>query len=363
MIRVKFLVASASEWAAVLKRCQHDCYHLPGWMRAAEFGDSGKARGLYATDGEQELLMPIIRRHVDAEGWDAVSPYGYGGPVVSDDVSRDFVEAAMRAIVERLRETGCISWFIRLHPLLNAHWRSAMGEVVEQGMTVSVDLTKSADAHWRETRRGHRHDIVKAIEAGVTVRVDHDGSALPTFVRLYNQTMRRVDAAPSYCFDERYYRVLMAETGANLRLFLAEEAGQVIGATLCSVAWDAGIMQAHLFGMDHHYLHRQPSKIITHIARSWGRERGLKRLHLGGGVGGSSADSLFNFKKGFSSDTHVFRTQRVIVDPQRYVALCGGDKSVLADMKGFFPAYRRRAGTAGDGRVGDDLAEVEACRR
>lgn len=363
MIRVKFLQPAAPEWAAVLKRCSHDCYHLPGWIRAAEFGDGGKARSVYATDGEQELLVPIICRKVDAEAWDAVSPYGYGGPIVGDDVSRDFIDAALRAIVDRMREAGCVSWFIRMHPLLNPDWQSSVGEVVEQGMTVSIDLTKTEDEHWHETRRGHRKNIVKAVEAGVTVRIDRDFDALSTFVRLYGQTMRRLGAAPSYFFDERYYYALVAETGANLKLFVAEEAGEVIGATLFSVAWGTGIMQAHLFGMDQRYLHRQPYKVITHAARSWGRERGLKRLHLGGGLGGVSSDSLFSFKKGFSPDTHVFRTQRVIVHPERYVSLCGGDESVLSDMKGYFPTYRREPAIAGDDGVGDELAALEVCSR
>ncbi|WP_224002740.1 GNAT family N-acetyltransferase [Cupriavidus pinatubonensis] len=363
MVRVKFLGTSASEWAAVLGRCSHDSYHLPGWMRAAEFGDGGKARAVYATNGEQELLVPIIRRRVDAEGWDAVSPYGYGGPIVSDDVSRKFIDAALRAIVDRLRETGCISWFIRLHPLLNAEWQSSVGQVVEQGKTVSIDLTKSEEAHWRETRRGHRKNIVRAMAEGVTVRIDRDFDDLSTLIRLYSDTMRRLEAAPSYYFDERYYHALVTEIGANLRLFVAEEAGGIIGATLFSVAWDTGIMQAHLFGMDEQYLHRHPYKVITHAARNWGREQGLKRLHLGGGVGGSSSDSLFNFKHGFSPDTHVFRTQRVIVDSKRYMSLCGGDDSVLSDMTGYFPAYRRDSVATRVGGVGEALAKTELCSR
>lgn len=363
MIRVKFLGAAASEWAAALKRCSHDCYHLPGWMRAAEFGDGGKARAIYATDGEQELLVPIIRRKVDAEGWDAVSPYGYGGPVVSDDISGEFIDTALRAIVDRLREAGCISWFIRLHPLLNADWQSSVGTVLEQGKTVSIDLTKSEEAHWHETRRGHRKNIIRAMEAGVTVRTDRDFDILPTFIRLYSETMRRLGAASSYFFDDRYYHALATEIGENLRLFVAEEAGKVIGATLFSVAWESGIMQAHLFGADPQYVHRQPYKVITHAARSWGRERGLKRLHLGGGVGGSSSDSLFSFKHGFSPDTHVFRTQRVIVDPKRYVWLCGGDESVLSDMTGYFPAYRRDTALTRDDGGQEIPAGIEACSR
>jgi hypothetical protein len=332
-------------------------------MRAAEFGDGGKARAIYATDGERELLVPIIRRGVDADCWDAVSPYGYGGPVYTDDFSRDFIDAALRAIVKRLHETGCVSWFIRLHPLLNADWESSVGALVEQGMTVSIDLTKSDEEHWREMRTDHRRNIAKALRAGVTTHIDRDFDALPTFIRLYNETMRRLGAAPSYFFDERYYYALVAEAGANLRLFVAEEAGEIIGATLFSVAWDAGILQYYLVGTDQRYQHRYPSKVMTHAARNWGRERGLKRLHLGGGVGGSSLDSLFRFKRGFSPDTHVFKTQRVVVHPERYVRLCGGDESVLSDLEGYFPAYRRDTADAVDGGVEETLAASGACSR
>ena len=321
-------------------------------MRAAEICDSGTALSVYATDGEQEMLVPIIRRNVGAQGWDAISPYGYGGPIASESASQDFTERAMLAIVARLREAGCISWFIRLHPLLNTDWRCSVGKVVDQGKTVSIDLTKTEEEHWRETSRSHRRNIVKAMEAGVTVRIDQDLAAMATFVELYNRTMDRLGASHYYKFDERYYCALVAGLGQDLKLFIAEEAGTIIAATLFTVARDAGIMQAHLFGMDERYFHRQPYKIITHVARNWGRTHGLRRLHLGGGVGGSSSDSLFSFKKGFSPDTHEFRTQRVIVRPERYLALCGGDRSVLADVRHYFPAYRREAATAGgDGEV------------
>ncbi|GAB3106025.1 hypothetical protein GCM10027081_38290 [Cupriavidus yeoncheonensis] len=340
----------------MLKRCSHDCYHLPGWMRAAEFGDGGKACAVYATDGENELLVPIIRREVDAGGWDAVSPYGYGGPAVSDAVSQDFLDQAMAAIVNRLREAGCISWFIRLHPLLNVDWHSAVGELVEQGRTVSIDLAKTAEEHWQETCSSHRRNIRKSLEAGVTARIDQDFEAMPTFIKLYRQSMERLDAADYYHFDDRYYEALTGGLGASLKLFVAEEGGAIIAAALVTVARAAGIIQAHLYGMDERYAHRQPQKIITHAVRAWGRESGLKRFHLGGGVGGSSSDSLFHFKKGFSPDTHAFRTHRVIVHPEKYLTLCGGDRSVLSDMTRYFPAYRREAATVDAGGGSEALA-------
>lgn len=137
-------------------------------------------------------------------------------------------------------------------------------------------------------------------------------------------------------------RPLIEQLGDELLLFVAEEEGRIIGGATFTVAPQAGIMQYHLSAAEDKFRHRQPAKLIIHTAREWGRQNGYKCLHLGGGLG-SQQDPLFEFKAGFSPDTHVFRTQRVVVDPQRYVALAGNTASVLDDLSGFFPAYRSDA--------------------
>ncbi|CAG9177292.1 hypothetical protein LMG23992_03463 [Cupriavidus laharis] len=312
-------------------------------MRAAEIGDNGRACAIYATTGSHELLVPFIRRALPSGEWDAVSPYGYGGPLVSELTPAGFQEAAMHAAVEALRDAGCIAWFIRLHPMLNADWRCSVGNIVEHGPIVSIDLTKTEAQHWSETVHGHRSDISKARRAGVEVRIDSDLAALARFVELYWQSMDRLRASDYYYFDKRYFETLRREASGSLRLFIAEERGCMIGGALVSLAKSSGILQGHLCAVDSRHLHYQPLKMLIHAQREWGRAHGYKRLNLGGGRGrgGQSEDSLYKFKRGFSPDTHMFRTQRLIVNPQRYVTLCGGNAGVLLERDGFFPAYRR----------------------
>lgn len=334
----------------MLACCRHDCCHTPGWLRAAEYGDRGKAHAVHATDGDAHLLVPFIRRELPGGDWDAVSPYGYGGPIVSDGASRAFTDAALRQAVDVLREAGCVSWFIRLHPLINAGWESSVGAVIEQGPIVAIDLTKTEDQHWYETGHGHRRAIAKATQAGVSVRIDNSRKAMSRFVDIYNQSMCRLHAQAYYYFDERYYITLRKELGSSLQLFVAEEKGEIIGVGLLSVARSMGILQSHLFGADARYLHREPQKLVIHTQRAWGREHGYKHLILGGGrsCGGQSEDSLLTFKRRFSPDIHVFKTQRVIVNPQRYAALCAGANAHTnphepgCDLDGYFPAYRRQ---------------------
>lgn len=341
MMKIHVLEPSAAEWLEVLQRCRHDSHHAPGWLRAAEHQDGGKAFAVHVMDGNYELFVPLLRRDINGEDWDASSPYGYGGPIVSDGAPGLFVDAAMPAAMELLREQGCVSCFIRLNPIVNAQWCCSIGRLVEHGMTVSIDLSRTEAEHWQETTHGHRLDISKAMRAGVTVRLDETLETLPHFIRLYNASMDRLRATGYYYFNDAYYHTLALELGDRLRLFVAEEDGVIIGGKTVTVSGAAGILQSHLIGVDSRYLHRQPSKILMHAIRQWAREQGHQVYHLGGGLGGSAEDSLFRFKRGFSPDTHVFRTQRVVVDPGRYLALCGGTPSVLEDLSGYFPAYRR----------------------
>jgi hypothetical protein len=80
---------------------------------------------------------------------------------------------------------------------------------------------------------------------------------------------------------------------------------------------------------------------MMHFVAGWAKARGDRTLHLGGGVGGR-ADSLFHFKAGFSPLRHRFRTLRVVVDEDRYVALVSALDAGLdpSDRAGFFPLYR-----------------------
>jgi hypothetical protein len=79
--------------------------------------------------------------------------------------------------------------------------------------------------------------------------------------------------------------------------------------------------------------------------RRWGRERGDRVLHLGGGRGGRE-DSLFAFKSRFSKRRHPFYTGRWILDPQAYRELVAGRQRLLERSgrrvagTGWFPLYR-----------------------
>src|SRR4051794_26649899 len=78
----RLLPPSAPEWADVLRRAEHDIAHRPESVRLDANVSDGRPVAFWYTDGDRALLLPLILRAIpDSDLTDAVSPYGYPGPV------------------------------------------------------------------------------------------------------------------------------------------------------------------------------------------------------------------------------------------------------------------------------------------
>jgi lipid II:glycine glycyltransferase (peptidoglycan interpeptide bridge formation enzyme) len=220
--------------------------------------------------------------------------------------------------------------------------------VVDHGPTVSVDLRRSAEELWRQTRASCRHDIARALRAGHRAFVDERFEHLPAFVGIYRATMERVGAARHYRFPESYFDELRHALGARLHLVVVAIGGEVAAGGL--FVETCGLVQYHLSGTDARFAREAPTKLMLHFVRTWARERGDRRLHVGGGVGGAE-DSLFAFKAGFSPERHRFQTLRVVADEAAYRALVRARDPSLdpSDRRGFFPLYRSPVEDRGPG--------------
>lgn len=338
-LTARLLDVDAPEWETVLREARHDFYHLPGYAAMTAVQEGGRPGALHVTDGSRTLLLPLLIRRIPGGGLDATSPYGYPGPIGSGIDDPAFMDQALASGLQVLRGAGVVSLFVRLHPLLNPMPPDGIGETVPHGDTVSVDLTLPPAAQWAQTRPNHRRDILRATRLGYTARMDEDWTHFETFKRLYRGTMERRSALPFYFFSDSYFDGMREAVGSRLHLCVVENAGTVAAAGLF-VETD-GIVQYHLSGTDSAASGVQPTKLMIHFVRTWARERGNVVLHLGGGVGGS-ADSLLQFKAGFSTLRHTFTTLRVVVDEQEYGRLVAARHPHLdpRTRSGFFPAYR-----------------------
>lgn len=337
---------AAGEWKEVLGAADHDFYHLPCYSTLSALPDE-RARGFLAQEAGHRLLIPFIQRPVPAELtneplFDLTSPYGYPGPIATRGAPAAFITKALAAFSEALKEENIICSFVRLHTLLNDpdHF-SGIGELVNHGPSVFIDLTHSADELWQQTRRGHRRDLVDLQKRGYEIIMD-DWTRLDDFIKCYYESMERVKASAFYFFSKSYFEGLRRCIGEDrIHLCLVYRDGDIACAGL--VTEMGGLCQYHLSATADDHLQDHPSKLMLHYLRGWLKERGNRIYHIGGGVG-SLRDTLHLFKTGFSPYAADFYTWRLISNAEAYDRLLdrwcelSGSEPVKEDE--FFPQYR-----------------------
>ena len=152
--------------------------------------------------------------------------------------------------------------------------------------------------------------------------------------------MRRVRAEPYYLFSDLYYERLI-ELGPALVLFEATDpAGEAAASALFLVHGDR--LHYHLSASSEVFREAAPTNLVLHAAASWGRERGLRVFHLGGGRSPAADDPLLRFKESFSRVRLPFYTGRRVHDSRMYGDLCTMwlDHALPATRPPYFLLYR-----------------------
>ncbi len=325
-MKTEFITPDDSRWQEFLSKTPHDFYHLPEYASFASTCEGGRPVAYLAEDKGAALLIPLLIKDLPPQleaawqGSDALSPYGYPGPLLWGTSDPAIVERMLRRFVEVSKETGIISIFLRSHPLMRfpVEPLETIGRVVNHGQTVHCDLSASLETMWSQTSQNHRRNIRKLQKNGF-VAVRNDWSRWDQFKEVYRATMRRVGAREFYLFSEHYFEGLKGALGDKLDLWTVLSPEGEVAAGGLFVTTD-GIVEYHLGGTTEQFLGIAPSKLMFADVRQWAKEAGHRLLHLGGGLGGET-DSLFQFKAGFSHDRRDFFTLRAVVDQDHYEQL------------------------------------------
>jgi CelD/BcsL family acetyltransferase involved in cellulose biosynthesis len=344
-----------TEWRSVLASMKsYDFYHLPSYHKLAEIQGEGAAELFVYRDKEYVIAIPLLLRPVSAIAGlehagkgitDATSVYGYCGPIAShSEVPISVVKDFQNSLRQMLQSKNVVSVFARLHPLFDqSTLLSGLGVIVNNGTTVSIDLSLAEQTQLDQYRKDHRIGIRKLREIGATCEIDTELVHLDAFIELYFRNMERVGAKAEYFFPRQYFDRLMSTTDATTRLFVCSIQGEL---ACSSIFLKCGpIIQYHLSATSEKFLKNAPIKLLLDTVRHWGVEQGASTLHLGGGLG-SNEDALFLFKAGFSKVRHQFSTWRWILSDVDYCNLTSLKtrmNEINVDQTNsnvFFPAYR-----------------------
>lgn len=358
-MRTALLVPSSPEWARSVASVAADIYYLPDYVVACARREGGQPLLFIAAEGGNLWLQPIIVRQIPGQlrgSWerplcDAVSPYGYSGPLVriADGRFEDWSERAAAHFRECLADHRIVTAFIRLHPILNRDVAGvgAQGRLTLRGRTVVVDLTLPADAQRAALRLNHRRHIARAQRAGFVATIEDDPAVFPVFRQVYLEAMDRLGGSSYHRALVEDLPQLAAHDDSSLYVSVVRKDGEVACMGLFTAK--GGIVQYHLGATANNYTRYSPSKMMMQHAIEVARDRGNRLFHLGGGIGGAN-DSLFHFKAGFSGATLPFYTWDMIVDEPAYRALLARMEDLLPagdpEAERYFPRYRARP--AGD---------------
>jgi Acetyltransferase (GNAT) domain len=293
-----------------------------------EAGSGGRQEGL-------TLLAPLIVRPIgDGPELDAISPYGYPGLVPPGRVrvlSRPAKQKANSGGDYAVLEPGTIDF--SAIGLVSVFLRHRLGPPPLAGTTERNVVQIADPALEPKSRPTDRRQVRRNLEAGYELKLVPGPGTSPAqragFLDLYEQTMRRTDAAEHYFFGPAYFdRILQAD---RTWLALARAPGGELAAASIAAVSD-GYLHYYLSGSADSHLRDSPMKNVLALLIEHSAELGLP-LNLGGGI--SRGDALEEFKRGFANREQPWQTSELICDRTAYERLSAG-----RDAGDFFPAYR-----------------------
>ncbi len=322
-------------WSDSLRELNCDVFSHAGWIKAAAEMDGGRGFLVVARRGGESIAaIPLLARSIRGGREDVGSPYGYPGLCHRPNIDSKALAQALGVMCEELGARGFVSCFIRGNPIFEQSCDLGIGELVHHGSTVSIALDKPMEARMSGLASGHRYEIRRTAKAGVVVRGASASVDWQAFRGLYEDAMRRLEASANYIWPDAHWDQLrqLSEVGEATLLMAFNEQQPLAGAVFLHMP-RTSLVHYHLAAASRANPKLHPGKLLLWEAQEYFAQFGYSRLHLGGGLGGR-ADSLFQFKAGFSADRHAFFTRRIILDKATYQQLTG---SVKTD---FFPAYR-----------------------
>jgi hypothetical protein len=278
---------------------------------------------------------------------DVITPH-FSGVYASPSLSSEQVPEAWSATLTCLRELGVISVVLRHSPLVPQAPHLPQQQSIVSGCPIIVLEPADSDSAWSGMAGHCRTWIRKALKNGYTGEVrqasSQDLAPGGDFRRLYDATMKRLDAAPVYFFSDDYYRELLHGLGTNL----------LITEVRCpeGVPVSSALLMRHADRLHYHLSCSNPddarmgtNSLMLWTATQFTAEQGLGQFHIGSGHGGTR-DSLFKFKRGFGGRELKYGVSGLIIDHNRYEAQvesrakeCDTTSDALLTSK-YFPAYR-----------------------
>lgn len=343
-----------SRWNEIVHSFAHwDIYYLNEYACSFEIHGDGEAFLIYFQRDDCRLCYVVMKKDISADAkfagvlsgdvwYDLETPYGYGGFLLQGDFTVQTREAFECKMADFAREHRIVSQFVRFYPVYRndvPYAQMVDSKVRYLRDTIYMDTANREDIMVNMDSK-NRNMVRKAIKNGVMICHDK-GEHLDEFIRIYEATMAHDHAAPYYYFEREYYEYLIEHMKNHMEFFYSVYEGKYIGAAI--FFYNQEYMHYHLSGMYAEYRSTAATNLLLYEAAVWACEKGIRLLHLGGGM--EAEDSLFGFKKQFNKKGRLpFYVGRTIFNEDAYEELLHLRKAAddSFDMEnGLMIQYRR----------------------
>ena len=341
------IIKSKIDWDAFLENVdEYDFYHTYDYHQISK-SESDEAVLIKYKNNDIIIGLPLLIRKIEGtDYYDAISVYGYSGPIGSNTPMNFDTSNYESAFVDFCNQENIISVFVRLNPFItfqkilfsNLGASSYFGDLSYVGKIVNINVTIPIDDQRSKYQRRLKSHINRANRL-LSLKVAETKEDFQKFQVLYYENMKRIEAKDLYFFSDEYFEKFYTSKDFETEVFLAidNETKKVIAG--CLFVKINKMVQYHLSGSDEKFLHLNANKFLIDQMRLKASNEGFKNFNLGGGLGANENDSLFRFKSTFSDEYHPFFVWKLITNKKAYEKICIRNK-ISDNNSTFFPLYR-----------------------
>jgi hypothetical protein len=292
-------------------------------------------------------LKPIVIGEEETIYYDFITPYGYTGPIFSNNITQSDIEEFWKLIDQWYIDNHVITEFIRFNLFGNQEHYS--GEKFTTLHNVKGNIINEED-QWAAFNYKVRKNVNKAIRENLTSKIyflEISDIIISEFHHIYMKTMKRRDTNKSYLYSFQDFKRFIKKNEKHSAICTIYFKDIPISSELILISEDS--IYSFLGGTDENYFDKRPNDFLKVEALNWARTQGKKYYILGGGY--NINDGIFIYKKAFfPNDIVDFYTGRKILNKKVYnqlvskasnFRLAEGLDNLDLENDTFFPLYNK----------------------
>ena len=305
---------------------------------------------LCCKETDKAFLLPGYLKPIPGfdEFMDFSSPYGYSGPIISENTDDEFLKKSWVEVERYFQSVNTVSCFLRIG--LDRRMTGFPGEIISTLKNIKGKIV-AEEEQWLGFEHKVRKNVKKAIREGLKCKIVNGAELseveLYDFYTVYKDTMVRNNAQNSFFYSVETFKTFVSQCSNICMFAFIYDESKAISVEMVLISDDT--IFSFLGGTLGDYFEKRPNDLLKSELIKWARTNEIKYFVLGGGYG--SEDGIFRYKKAFfPNDVVDFNTGRWVINNQLYSEILIEAKAKYEaengvseefNEKDFFPAYRK----------------------